>query len=86
MNFLANPRYFKVINNNGGYVYRIVDTSLAGISDGGWYRDKDAEDTFGGFFGNTKFIYGEGANDYFVGTSHTDQTVTKSFKFSDSFY
>ena len=86
MNFLANPRYFKVINNNGGYVYRIVDTSLAGISDGGWYRDKDTEDTFGGFFGNTKFIYGEGANDYFVGTSHTGQTVTKSFKFSDSFY
>ena len=83
VNLTKPPSYIKIVNNDGvdgsgGYTYNIVNTGGAGISDGGWYTD---EDTFGGFFGGTKFIYGEGANDYFLGSDHEDQTETTTFKF-----
>ena len=86
VNLTKPPAYFKVINNdgadgNGGYVFRIPNTAGRGVSDGGWYRDADGEETWGGFFGNTKFIYGEGEYDFFRGTDHKDQNITNTFKF-----
>ena len=35
----------------------------------------------GGFFGNTKFIYGDGDDDYFYGTNFVGQKITKTFEF-----
>ena len=49
--------------------YFIRDTSGEGVSDGGWYRDPDTPDTMGGFFGGTRFIYGEGEEDFVLGTA-----------------
>ena len=58
-------------NENGEPIcyYVLKDSSDEAISDGGWYRDADTPDTMGGFFGGTKFYYGEGEEDYFIGTS-----------------
>ena len=86
VNLTKPPAYIKVINNDGadgkgGYVFRIPNTAGRGVSDGGWYRAEDGEETWGGFFGNTKFIYGEGENDFFHGTDHVDQNITNTFKF-----
>jgi len=86
VNVTRPPSYFKVINNTGGYVYKIVNTAERGVSDGGWHRDKNTTDTMGGFFGNTKFIYGTGEGDFFIGTDHAEQNATKTFKFISSFY
>ena len=71
LNPVKPPDYFKVINNDGvdgkgQYTYRVPNS----------YKSGD-----GGFFGNTKFIYGTGKNDYFLGTNYTAQTKTKTFKF-----
>jgi len=90
VNVVRPPEFIKIINNDGvngsgGYVYNVVNTGSDKISDGGWHRDAEAPDTFGGFFGNTKFIYGEGEGEYFHGTNHPEQTKTKTFKFR-SFY
>ena len=63
---------------------RIQITNTAGqkISDGGWHRSPDMPDNYGGFFGNTKFIYGdESKGEYFIGTNHTKQEKTISFVF-----
>ena len=83
LNPVKPPEYIKVINNDGvngsgGYTFNIVNTAGEGISDGLWYN---TEDSYGGFFGGTKFIYGEGPNDYFLGSDHEDQTVTTTFRF-----
>ena len=91
VNVVKPPRFIKIINNDGvdgtgGYIFKIVNTAGQGISDGGWYRDKEAPDTYGGFFGNTKFIYGEGADDFFYGTDHEEQTETTTFKFVSKYY
>ncbi len=80
------PRHFKMINNSVGYKCEVVDTSGDGISDGGWYRDADTHDTFGGFFGGTRFVYGEGEDEYFLGTDYNDQTVTPTFNFILDYY
>ena len=74
LNKVRPPKYFKVLNNkneNGEPVccYVIKDSSDEAISDGGWYRDADTPDTMGGFFGTTKFYYGDGEEDYFIGTA-----------------
>ena len=74
LNKIRPPKYFKVLNNkneNGEPVCRYVikDSSDEYISDGGWYRDADTPDTMGGFFGTTKFYYGDGEEDYFIGTA-----------------
>ena len=83
---MGAPFYIKIINNDGvkgtgGYTYIVPDTSGMGISDGGWNRDANAPDTMGGFFGNTKFIYGDGTEDFFHGTNYVSQNTTKTFKF-----
>ena len=87
LNPIKPPEYIKIINNDGvdgsgGYTYNIVNTGGEGISDGYWYT---SEDTFGGFFGGTKFIYGDGPNDYFLGSDHEDQTETTTFKFKKQY-
>ena len=86
LNPVKPPTYFKVINNdgvNGGgyYTYNIPNT--AGCSDGHWYMEEGDEDTMGGFFGRTKFIYenDDGEEEYFLGTDHKNQRKTKTFKF-----
>lgn len=78
MNITKPPRYIKVLNNNNGYTYVITNTAGHGISDGKHYDDVDNN---GGFYGDTKFIYGNGADDYFVGTDHETQTKTDVFLF-----
>ena len=83
LNPVKPPEYIKIINNDGvdgsgGYVYTIINTGGVGISDGGWYTD---EETYGGFFGGTKFIYGEGEDEYFLGSDYTGQTKTPTFDF-----
>ena len=65
------------IGDTGGYVFNVKDTSREGISDGLWYTTTD---TYNGFFGGTKFIYGTGENDFFIGTENKNGTTT-TFKF-----
>jgi hypothetical protein len=86
VNVTKPPQYIKVINNDGvngsgGYVYYIRNTATTGYSDGGWNREPGVQDTFGGFFGNTKFYYGTGENDYFHGSNFPSQNKTTTFKF-----
>ncbi|MBE6643840.1 MAG: hypothetical protein E7612_00515 [Ruminococcaceae bacterium] len=90
LNIATPPRYIKVINNkthDGRCVCRYVmkDTSLEGISDGGWYRGEGEPDTFGGYFGTTKFIYGEGEDDFFIGTKDKN-SVSESFAFEEEYF
>ncbi len=82
LNKIKPPEYIKIINNNGGYTYHIFSTDGYNISDGGWYRKDGEQDTMGGFWGRTKFIYGEGKDEYFLGSGHKKQTATKTFKFN----
>ena len=87
LNAVCPPAYFKVVNNkteDGKTVcnYVLKDTSGEGISDGGWHRDENAPDTMGGFFGATKFIYGEGEDDFFVGPANGKD---ESFVFTKEF-
>jgi len=85
LNVTKPPKFIKVINNTAGVKFSITNTAGKGTSDGGWYRNPDMPDTFGGFFGNTKFIYGTGEGEYFIGTDHLDQEITDSFIFVDNF-
>ena len=90
LNKIRPPKYFKVLNNkseNGEAACRYIinDTSGEGISDGGWYRDADTPDTMGGFFGNTKFHYGEGDGEFFIGTENK-ASVSDSFIFTKEPY
>ena len=90
LNKVRPPKYFKLLNNtdaNGEalYKYYVKDTSGEDISDGGWYRDASEPDTMGGFFGRTKFIYGEGEGEFFVGTENKNG-VTKSLNFTSENY
>ena len=32
-------------------------------------KDADTPDTMGGFFGNTRFVFGEGEGDFVIGTA-----------------
>ena len=82
VNLTKPPAYVKIINNDGvngtgGYVYQLKDTSGQGISDGLWYNTVDS---MGGFFGGTKFIYGTGENDFFIGTENKNG-ITNTFYF-----
>ena len=82
LNVTKPPAYIKIINNNGGYRYRVVNTAGKGISSGGWYGIEND----GGFFGSTKFIYGEGKDEYFLGSDFVKQKKTKTFEFVKDFY
>ena len=90
LNLCCPPAYLKVVNNKnekGETVcrYRIIDTSKEGISDGGWHRSADTPDSLGGYFGTTKFIYGEGEGDFFYGTKDKG-AVSDSFLFEDEYF
>ena len=90
LNKTRPPQYFKILNNTdseGRCVchYQFKNTADDGISDGGWYRAENEPDTMGGFFGGTKFVYGEGENDFFVGPDK-NQEKTESFVFVDEYY
>jgi hypothetical protein len=50
-------------------------TSGEGISDGGYY---DKTESYGGFFGDTKFFYSE--SDFPVGTDHKDENTHFVFR------
>ena len=65
------------IGDTGGYVYVVCNTAETGlISDGGYWDNKE---TYGGFFGDTKFYYTE--EDYFTGPNYPFQTLTETFAF-----
>jgi hypothetical protein len=81
LNIVKPPKYIKVVNNKSGAVYVASDTSGDGISDGDWW---DKNETYGGFFGDTKFIYGEGENEFFIGTAGKDPSGT--FCFAEYYY
>lgn len=90
VNPIKPPRYFKLVNNEceSGELYCrcfIKDTSVEGISDGAWNRNEDEPDTMGGFFGTTKFIYGEGEGDFLLGTDK-DQKKTESLVFVEEYF
>jgi hypothetical protein len=76
LNIVRPPKFIKILNNEAGLVYLITNTSKNGVSDGGYYDDIES---YGGFFGDTKFYYTE--TDYLLGSNHDDQTVTATFKF-----
>ncbi len=83
------PKYFKVVNNtdeNGDTVCNYVtrDTSVDGVSDGGWYRAVDTLDTMGGYFGGTRFIYGESDGESFVGTKDKNG-ICDTFVFTEEY-
>lgn len=82
INITVPPSYIKIVGNDGvdgsgGYVYYVTDTSRKGISDGAYYR----EDSYDGFYGGTKFIFGEGEDDFIIGTDVGDRTDVKTFVF-----
>ncbi len=81
-NITVPPAYIKIVGNDGvdgsgGYVYYVTDTSGHGISDGAYYGD----DTRGGFYGGTRFIWGEGEDDYVIGTDTEGRTDIETFFF-----
>jgi hypothetical protein len=76
INITVPPEFIKIKGNTQGLVYVIANTAKNGISDGLYYNDTDS---FGGFFGGTKFYYSD--EEYLLGSDHTDQTNTKTFKF-----
>jgi esterase/lipase superfamily enzyme len=65
----------KILENKNGYIFVIPDTSGQNISDGGYY---DNTESFGGFFGDTKFFYSESG--YLVGTDHKDENTHFVFR------
>jgi len=83
------PKYFAVLNNkneNGEVVckYVVRDTSVDGVSDGGWYRGAGEPDTMGGYFGGTRFVYGEGEDESFVGTKDKNG-ICDTFVFTEEY-
>jgi hypothetical protein len=90
LNLCCPPQYIKVINNtdeNGKAkcIYTVKDTSGYGISDGNWHRAEGEEDSMGGYFGKTKFIYGEGEEDFFIGTKDK-KSISESFGFNEEYF
>ena len=77
-NVVLPPEYIKIINNSGNYVYSVTATHGKGIDNALIYGV--TENTQGGFFGSTKFYYGTGENDYYLGTGATN-TESSPFRF-----
>jgi hypothetical protein len=82
LNPIRPPEHIKITGNDGvdgsgGYVFVVPRTDTANqplesrISDGGYWNDTES---FGGFFGDTRFVYGTGDNDYYLGTADPDYT------------
>ena len=58
------PEFIKLLSNKAGLKIIIPDSSVSGASDGGYYDDVES---YGGFFGDTKFYYSE--QNYVIGTA-----------------
>ena len=87
LNKIRPPKYFKVVNNvneNGEIIGKYYVKNTVGVSDGGWYRDESTPDTMGGFFGNTKFIYGNGDGEFVIGTAD-NAVVGEGFVFTNEY-
>jgi hypothetical protein len=96
LNMIRPPEYIKIINNDGvdtdgdgigdtgGYVFKVRNTGAykddptRRISNGGYWG---VAENWGGFLGSTKFIYGNGEDDYFQGPNHPSQDKTTTFRF-----
>ncbi len=74
-NRIKPPEYIKITENPGGYVYVMPDTSGANIPDGNYY---DEVESYGGFFGDTKFYYTD--TDCFIGTGNKNQSTHFIFR------
>ena len=88
LNPIKPPEIIKITGNDGvdadkdgiadgGYVFTVPNTAGYNVSDGGYY---DNVENYGGFFGDTKFRYGDGENDYYLGTDYVGEN-TNTFKF-----
>jgi hypothetical protein len=88
LNPIKPPEVIKITGNDGvdrdgdgtpdgGYIFTVPNTAGYNVSDGGYY---DNVENFGGFFGDTKFWYGDGENDYYLGTDYVGQD-TNTFTF-----
>ena len=89
-NVVIPPEYIKIFGNDGvdedgdgegdgGYVFKVINTAVNGVSSGSF---NGVEDNNGGFFGSTKFYYDDNdKSKYFQGTDHEEQTETDTFKF-----
>ncbi len=64
------PKFVKVLGNKGGYKYYIRNTTAAGISNG---MHHGVEENNKGFFGSTKFYYGDGEEDFYQGPPSEDE-------------
>ncbi len=89
LNPVKPPEYLKIINNDGvdgnddgipdgGYIFIVNNTYGAAPTVNPGEALPAGADENGGFFGATKFIYGTGENDYYMGTNHTG---TQTFRF-----
>ena len=76
INRVRPPRVISITNSNG-YVYVVPDTSIYRVSDGFFW---DKTESYGGFYGDTTFIFGEGEEDFFVGTRYRKPNDTFIFK------
>ncbi len=75
LNPVTPPSYIKIINNDGGYKYIVPRThGDAATADPGVTLPAGA-DPNGGFFGATKFIFGTGENDYYIGTNQSGNST-----------
>ncbi|MBO7304198.1 MAG: hypothetical protein J6V09_03165 [Clostridia bacterium] len=63
-NVILPPEFIEIRSNPNGYKFVVADTSGKGISDGAHYDDVE---NYGGFFGDTKFCYGD--KKYVIGTA-----------------
>ena len=59
------PEFVKIISNKGGYKYHVRDTGASGVISNGEYYGVAENNK--GFYGSTKFYYGPGENDFYVG-------------------
>jgi hypothetical protein len=87
VNPIKPPEYIKIVNCPDYLYVKIASTAGKGISDGGWHTPEGAGETMGGFFGTTKFIYGEGEKDFFYGSRYVNHGIpeAKVFKFYNAF-
>jgi hypothetical protein len=76
INRVRPPKVISITNSNG-YVYVVPDTSIYRVSDGFFW---DKTESYGGFYGDTTFIFGEGEEDFFVGTRYRKPNSTFIFK------
>ncbi len=72
------PEFAKILSNKGGYTYKVRNTATSGISNGLYHG---VEENYKGYYGSTKFYYGPGENDYFVGPLTAGDTAPSNNPF-----